>query len=137
MKRSRTAKVKKTRLLVFGTLSLIIIGYFAFILVFYLYNIGNNNIKMNNKKSELTELKRQEKMLSNEIEKLKEPSYIAKYAREHYAYSKDGEIIIKIKEKDKKKEENNKFNLNIDYTYFIYGGGILLFIIFICIIKKK
>ena len=31
-----------------------------------------------------------------EIEKLKEPDYIARYAREKYLYSKDGEIIIRI-----------------------------------------
>lgn len=137
MARSRITKASKKRLIAFGIPSLIIIGYFTFTLLLYLYNIGNNNIKLNNKKTELTELKRQEKILSNEIEKLQDLSYIAKYAREHYAYSKDGEIIIKINDKEEQKKEDNKFSLNIDYTYFIYGGGVLLLIIIICVIRKK
>lgn len=137
VKKSRITKASKKRLIVFGTLSLIMIGYFSFTVLFYLYKLNNLNSQKKQLNTNLTELKRQEKILTNEIEKLKDPSYIAKYARENYAYSKDGEYIIKINDKEIKKEEDNKFNLNIDYTYFIYGGGVLLFIILICVIKKK
>lgn len=38
----------------------------------------------------------EEELLKSEIEKLQDDEYIARYAREKYLYSKDGEIIIKI-----------------------------------------
>ena len=39
-----------------------------------------------------------------EVSKLKDPDYIARYAREKYMYSKNGEIILRMidPEKDKK-----------------------------------
>lgn len=132
----KISKSKKKRLLVFGTLSLIIIGYFIFSLGYYGYKLYS--LKQEEKKysTMLTELKRQAKILNAEIEKLKDPEYIAAYARENYSYSKPGEKIIKINsEKEEKKEE--KFDLNIDYNYIIYGGSGLLIIIFIYALKKK
>ena len=45
------------------------------------------------KKEELLE---QEASLRSEVSKLQDPDYIARYAREKYLYSKDGEIIIRI-----------------------------------------
>ena len=38
----------------------------------------------------------EEELLRSEIEKLQDEEYIARYAREKYLYSKDGEIIFKI-----------------------------------------
>ena len=32
-----------------------------------------------------------------EVEKLKDPDYVARYAREQFLYSKDGEFNIRIK----------------------------------------
>lgn len=43
---------------------------------------------------ELINLKEDETALKLESEKLKDPDYIAKYAREQFLYSKDGEINI-------------------------------------------
>ena len=43
--------------------------------------------------------------LESNLAKLKDPEYVAQYAREKYFYSKDGEIIIDIVEK---KEEESK-----------------------------
>ncbi len=39
-----------------------------------------------------------EEELKDEINKLQDPEYMAKYAREKYLYSKDDEIIIKIED---------------------------------------
>ena len=39
-----------------------------------------------------------EENLKDEINKLQDPEYMAKYAREKYLYSKNGEIIIKIED---------------------------------------
>ena len=48
---------------------------------------------------ELARLQAREKELKLDADKLQDPDYIARYAREKYLYSKDGEFIIKIPEK--------------------------------------
>ena len=45
---------------------------------------------------ELAELKDKEDELKGQVNKLQDPDYIARYARDKYLYSKDGEIIIRI-----------------------------------------
>lgn len=40
----------------------------------------------------------EEAELKSQISKLQDPEYIARYAREKYLYSKDGEIIIRIED---------------------------------------
>jgi cell division protein DivIC len=47
---------------------------------------------------ELKELKKEQKLLEEEIVKLNDDEYIAKIARRDYFLSKDGEIIFNIKE---------------------------------------
>lgn len=135
VKKSRMTKASKKRLLVFGTLSLFVIIYFMATIILYIYSIGSLNIKKDNLNNNLTELKREEKILTTEIEKLQDPAYIAKYAREHYSYSKDGEYIIKINDKEKEQEEQ-KFEININYKYVIFGSFLFLLLI-IGILKKK
>ncbi len=132
----RVSKSKKKRLVVFGTLSLIIIGYFIFSLGYYGYKWYSLKQEETKYSTLLVELKRQAKILNAEIEKLKDPEYIAAYARENFSYSKNGEKIIKISKKEEKKKED-KFELNIDYNYIIYGGLGALFILFIYVITKK
>lgn len=73
------------------------------LLVFFVTNMFNywsqiyNNIKTR-KELEVSyqEVLQKEEDLKNEITKLQDPEYVARYAREKYLYSKDGEIIIKI-----------------------------------------
>ena len=38
----------------------------------------------------------EEKSLNSEVTKMKDPNYIARYAKEKYMYSEEGEIIIRI-----------------------------------------
>ena len=52
--------------------------------------------------SEYKELLEKETALKSEVTKLQDPDYVARYAREKYLYSKNGEIIIRIP------DENNK-----------------------------
>ena len=47
---------------------------------------------------EYSQVLSQEEELKTEITKLQDPEYVAKYAREKYLFSKDGEIIIKLDE---------------------------------------
>ena len=37
---------------------------------------------------------------NSDIKKLKDPEYVARYAREKYMYSKDGELIIRLPDDD-------------------------------------
>ena len=48
--------------------------------------------------AELAELKEKEDELKGQVNKLQDPDYIARYAREKYQYSKDGEFILQIPE---------------------------------------
>lgn len=41
-------------------------------------------------------LEDEEKSLEADIQKLSDPAYVARYAREKYLYSKDGELIIRM-----------------------------------------
>jgi len=48
--------------------------------------------------NQLVSLKEKEAQLTVDVEKLQDPEYIARYAREKYLYSKDGEVIIRMPE---------------------------------------
>ena len=41
-------------------------------------------------------LQEEKESLETDILKLKDPDYIAKYVREKYFYSKDGELILRL-----------------------------------------
>lgn len=131
---ARKTKKKKRRLIIFGTLSLIIIGYFIFNLCYYSYRIAVLEKSKKQLENQLTDLQKNEEDLTNDIQKLKDPEYIARFARETYMYSKDGEYIIKIdnneKIEEKKKEE-------IDYKYLLVVSSLGLLIIVLYIIKRK
>lgn len=45
---------------------------------------------------ELTVLNEQGEVLESDIKRLNDPDYIAKYVREKYLYSKEGELIIRM-----------------------------------------
>ena len=49
---------------------------------------------------QLADLKDNEEKLESEINRLQDPEYLARYAREKYFYSKENELIIRIPEKE-------------------------------------
>ena len=135
MAKKKMSKQAKRRLLIFGTLSVIAIVYFIFSISFYTFNIyklKKQEAKLNTK---INDLKHNEKLLNTEIEKLKDNEYIARFARENYSYSKDGEIIIKID--DSKNKNNSKQKENIDYSQIIKLGSIFIILILIYVIFKN
>ena len=70
---------------------------FFFILSFFiLLNIYNSWQKINKIKKEIIKLKQKEEKLNSDVEKLKNPEYVARYLREKFLYSKEGEYIIRI-----------------------------------------
>lgn len=46
--------------------------------------------------SQYDKLLEQEKQLKSDVNKLQDPDYVARYAREKYLYTKDGELIIRM-----------------------------------------
>lgn len=130
----RKNKKSKRRLAIFGTLSLIVIGYFIFTACYYSYKIAVLEKSKKQLNEQLTELQTQEKNLTTDIQKLKDPEYIAKYARENYMYSKDGEYILKIEDEEKKQEEVKD---TVDYKFLLTISSISFLIIILYTIKRK
>ena len=97
-KRKTKVSMKKNvkRLLVFGLFSVAII---TFVLV-SVYKVINQIVDKYKEASELEKkiaiLSQEEEDLNNEITKLQDKDYLARYAREKYFYSKQGELIIRI-----------------------------------------
>ena len=60
------------------------------------YDIYLKNKEKKSFETELSSLKEKEDDLKEKVAKLQDPDYVARYAREKYLYSKDGEIIIRI-----------------------------------------
>ena len=135
MKRKKFSRTSKRRLAFFGTLSLIVIGYAVFSFVYYSVNLlkaKNENINLENK---LKSLQNDEENLKIEIQKLKDPEYIARYARENYSYSKDGEYIIKLDSSNKNEKQEKKQNNN--YIYYVVIGCCFIIIVTVLLNKKK
>ena len=92
----KVTKKSKRRLLIFGIISVIAIGYFFVTLVSYSYSyisLKSEEINLNN---ELISLQEKKEFLKNEIVKLNDPEYVIRYAKENYLYSEDGEYVLKI-----------------------------------------
>ena len=61
----------------------------------WLQVIDNNNT-IATLTSKYDSLMEQEKQLKSDVNKLQDPDYVARYAREKYLYTKEGELIIKM-----------------------------------------
>lgn len=66
-------------------------------------NCLNNVLRIQNMKEEkedlqkkLVTLQEEKESLESDILRLEDPDYIAKYVREKYLYSKDGELILRL-----------------------------------------
>ena len=64
----------------------------------YISIIYSNKREKDRLEEKYKETLEREEVLKSEIMKLQDDEYIARYARERYLYSKDGEIIIRIDE---------------------------------------
>ena len=130
----RKNKKSKRRLAIFGTLSILAIAYFIFTACYYSYKIAVLEKSKKDLQQQLTSLHEQEETLSTNIQKLKDPEYIAKYARENYMYSRDGEYILKIEDDEKKEEVVED---SIDYKFLLTISSIGFIIILLYVIKRK
>jgi len=91
---------KKTRFRVtFLGISLIIASVFCVSSSFsYISQIIKTKNQINDLKVTYNEKLEDEENLKDEINRLQDPEYMARYAREKYLYSKKDEIIIKIED---------------------------------------
>lgn len=90
----------KTKVRVFFLLICAIIS-FSFLMYTLFFNATEMISNVNEGKKlnmEYTASLDKEEELKDEINKLKDPEYMARYAREKYLYSADDEIIIKLEE---------------------------------------
>ncbi len=129
----KVSKKAKRRLIILGPIALFIIGYCAFTLItttINLYNLKREEKELNEK---LTNLKSDAKSLKTEINKLQDKEYIARYARENYLYTKNGEYVIKLDDDGKTIKE---VKANYDGDYLIYGCTAIIVLIFLFIIRK-
>ena len=91
-------KKARRRFFVLGLFSIFVILSTVITIGKYWVEIFEKYKEKNTLEEELTALKEKEEELSVDANKLQNSEYIARYAREKYLYSKDGEIILQIPE---------------------------------------
>lgn len=99
MKKGKTkVSVKKSvkRLFVFGLFSLAVICFVLMSVYKIVNQIFDKYREADELEKKLAVLTEKEEDLNNEINKLQDKDYLARYAREKYFYSKNGELIIRI-----------------------------------------
>lgn len=136
MVKSRVKKDVKIKTTVFSVFLFLSFIFFVITFLSYIYQIRtlrNEELKL---QTQLDELKLDEKVLSSEISKLKDPDYIAKYAREKFYYTKDGEYVIRIEDSKDDNLFDSKDNIKV---YYLIGFSLifLAFIIFIIFLKNR
>lgn len=91
---------QKTKFRVTFLLLGLIISSVFFVSQFFSYitQIMKTNQEINDLEITYNDKLHEEEVLNDEISRLEDPEYLAKYAREKYLYSKKDEIIIKIEE---------------------------------------
>lgn len=100
MAKKSSKKLKRKRVKRIILVTLLCLGINAYVL----YSVGSILKDVHTMKNEdkelnvkLDNLKEEEEVLKSEVKKLKDPVYVAKYAREKFLYSGDNEYIIRMK----------------------------------------
>ena len=88
----------RTRIFLLGITSVFIICAVTFTIGRYWIEIFDKYKEKKSLDKELTSMKEKEEELKVDADKLQNPDYIARYAREKYLYSKEGEYILQIPE---------------------------------------
>ena len=98
LRKNNRKVVTRRRILLFGLSSIVIIFAMTFTIGKYWIEIFDKYQEKRRLEEELTQLKEKEEELKVDANKLQNPEYVARYAREKYLYSKEGEFILKIPE---------------------------------------
>lgn len=100
-----------------GYIAFLLLAVIVFIIILIstvfgdVVQIYNNNKEAKELEKRKTELLEEEDSLNSEVIKLQDPNYVARYAREKYLYTKDGEKILTIIDA---KDVNNKSDKDTD-----------------------
>lgn len=95
-KRKKKNQKLKRRMLFLGFGSIIVITITVFSIGKYWVEIYQKYKEKQELEQKLYSLKEEEDALKVDVERLQDPEYVARYAREKYYYSKDGEFILRI-----------------------------------------
>ena len=93
---ARKRKKSRRRFLFLGLSSIAIIVGVTLSIGKYWIEIIDKYQEKRELTKELTSLREKEEELKVDANKLQNPDYVARYAREKYLYSKDGEYILQI-----------------------------------------
>ncbi len=96
MANKKAKVVRRRRILFLGLGSIVLIGATLFVIGSYWYQIYLLHQEQALLEDELLALRDKEEELEVDVAKLEDPEYIARYAREKYLFSKEGEFIIKM-----------------------------------------
>ena len=95
-KKKKKTSLRKVRMflavLVFGGITMVL----SYNFLSNLSMISKMTTEKRELKAKIVDLKEEKKELETDIMKLEDPDYIAKYVREKYFYSKEGELILRI-----------------------------------------
>ncbi len=94
----KRTKLEKRRLRIYFFTIIGLASFFGYKMYYYWPKIFANYREKSELEQKYTNLLDEEAKLGGEILKLQDPDYIARFAREKYLYSKNGEIIIRIAE---------------------------------------
>ena len=94
----KPTKKDKRRLLIWSLTILILVIYLGV----FSFKFWNQIFKSKQIREDLNvkyeEALAKEEVLNDEVNKLQDPEYVAKYAREKHMYTKEGELIIRVTE---------------------------------------
>ena len=99
MTKVKKVNKRKRRTFILAILSLVVICVVTFSIGRYWVEIFDKYQEKKELDKQLTSLKEKEEELQVDAKKLQNPDYVARYAREKYSYSKDGEYILQIPDK--------------------------------------
>lgn len=88
---------RKRRLILLGGISILTIVFTTYTTGKYWVEIYAKHQENKILEKKLNKLKKKEEALKVDVGKMQDADYIARYAREKYLYSKDGEFILNIK----------------------------------------
>lgn len=95
-KKTKNNKKAKIRIFLFFVFFGSVLGYLSYNFYCNVRKIVEIRNEKNSLMNKLASLEEEENVLNSDIKKLKDPEYVARYVREKYMYSKDGELIIRI-----------------------------------------
>lgn len=96
-KSSSTKSKNRRRILFLGGFSLLVICFTTYTIGQYWVQIYGKYRENKQLAEKLKKLKKREAALKVDVNKMQDADYVARYAREKYLYSKDGEFILSIK----------------------------------------